>query len=341
MSTTKKLTVAVLMGGDSSERPVSFSSGRAVAAALDPTRFAVTCFDVSSQGDRGEISRSDAMGRKPRQAIFPVAWDHLATALYTNGFDVVVPMLHGGRGEDGTLQTLLEVASLPYVGSPARACTIALNKPLAKAYGREFGVSSPRGVFLEDVEQVAGAELPFPCVVKPAGGGSSVAVTILRQRDEDRLRLAVAQALSDGTGALVEELIEGTETTCAVLGSGTEARALPVIEIVPVKGSGFYDFEAKYAAGGSDHLIPPTKVGPEIQAKIQELSVTMHRALGCRGVTRSDFIVNAAGVPYFLEINVVPGMTETSLVPDAARAAGLEFPELVETLIRAALPTRL
>src|SRR5436190_2107101 len=124
-----KISVAVLMGGDSSERSVSFSSGRAVADALDSEKYVVTCFDVSNMGYKGDISRSDAMGRKPRHAIFPVAWDHLVTALYTNGFDVIIPMLHGGRGEDGTLQTLLEIADLRFVGSPARACSIAIDKP--------------------------------------------------------------------------------------------------------------------------------------------------------------------------------------------------------------------
>ena len=131
-------TVAVLMGGDSSERAVSFSSGRAVADALADAGYSVTCFDVSNQGYRGDISRADAMGRRPRHAIFPLAWDHLVTALYTNGFGAIFPVLHGGRGEDGTLQTLLEVGGLPYVGSPARACAIAIDKPLAKAYLRDF-----------------------------------------------------------------------------------------------------------------------------------------------------------------------------------------------------------
>lgn len=334
---TKKITVAVLMGGDSTERPVSFSSGRAVAGALDPERFAVTCFDVSSQGNRGEISRADAMGRKPRQALFSISWDHLVTGLYTNGFDVVLPMLHGGRGEDGTLQALLDVAGIPYVGSPMRACAIALDKPLAKAYVRELGQVAPQGVFVTSVEELQSVQAPFPCVVKPAAGGSSVAVTILRAGQEDRLAAAVAQALTDGTGALIEELVEGVETTCAVLGEGENAVALPVIEIVPVKGGGFYDFEAKYASGGSDHIIPPRNVDGAVQAKIQENALAVHRALGCRGVTRSDFIVTADGTPVYLETNCLPGMTETSLVPDAARAAGMDFSQLVERLIAGAL----
>ena len=328
-------TVAVLMGGDSSERPVSFSSGRAVADALSDAGFSVTCFDVSSQGARGDISRADAMGRRPRHAIFPLAWDHLVTALYTNGFSAIFPVLHGGRGEDGTLQTLLEVAQLPYVGSGARACAIAIDKPLAKAYLREFGVQSPRGQFVSSVEEWDDS-IEIPCAVKPASGGSSVGTSILREGTSADIKTAIARALSDGSGALVEELIQGTEVTCAVMGEGEAARALPVIEIVPRKGGGFYDFEAKYSAGGSEHLIPP-RLSAEIQAQIGAQSLRVHRALNCRGVTRTDWICNDAGL-WFLEINTTPGMTETSLVPDAARATGVEFPELVAQLVRAIAP---
>ena len=321
------------MGGDSSERAVSFSSGRAVADALADAGFSVTCFDVSNQGYRGDISRADAMGRRPRHAIFPLAWDHLVTALYTNGFGAIFPVLHGGRGEDGTLQTLLEVGGLPFVGSPARACAIAIDKPLAKAYLRDFGVQSPRGVFVRSVEELDGVQ-EIPCAIKPAGGGSSVGVSILRQGTLDDLKSAVARALTDGSGALIEELIEGTEVTCVVMGEDAAARALPLIEIVPQKGGGFYDFEAKYSAGGSDHLIPP-RLSDEVQAQIQRQALTVHRALGCRGVTRSDWLVNNDGL-WFLEINTTPGMTETSLVPDAARAVGLEFSALVAELVKGA-----
>ncbi|HEX8465669.1 MAG TPA: D-alanine--D-alanine ligase [Abditibacterium sp.] len=335
-----KISVAILMGGDSSERSVSFSSGRAVADALDAEKYIVTCFDVSNMGHRGDVSRSDAMGRRPRHAIFPVAWDHLATALYTNGFSVIFPLLHGGRGEDGTLQTLLDVADLRYVGSPARACAIAIDKPLCKAYLRDFGIDSPRGAFVSGVDELERVEIGFPCVVKPASGGSSVGTSILMTGDAQSLKSAVAKALLDGSGALIEEFVEGVEVTCAVWGEGEGAQALPVIEIVPQKGGGFYDFEAKYASGGSQHLIPP-RLSEEIQREIAELALRAHQVLGCRGVTRSDFIVTSAGKPLYLETNTTPGMTETSLVPDAARAAGLEFGDLVAKLLEMATPTHL
>ena len=319
------------MGGDSSERAVSFSSGRAVSDALADAGYTVTCFDVSNQGYRGDISRADAMGRRPRHAIFPLAWDHLVTALYTNGFSAIFPVLHGGRGEDGTLQTLLEVGDLPFVGSGARACAIAIDKPLCKAYLRDFAIRSPRGQFVAHIEDLNDS-IAIPCAVKPASGGSSVGTTILKTGSPDDLRAAVARALTDGSGALIEEFIEGTEVTCAVMGEGDAATAWPVIEIVPQKGGGFYDFEAKYSAGGSQHLIPP-RLSDEIQAQIRAQSEKVHRVLGCRGVTRCDWICNDDGL-WFLEINTTPGMTETSLVPDAARAAGIEFSQLVGDLVK-------
>ncbi len=327
------------MGGDSSERSVSFSSGRAVADALDAEKYVVTCFDVSDLGYKGDISRSDAMGRKPRHAIFPVSWDHLATALYTNGFGAIFPVLHGGRGEDGTLQTLLEVAGLKFVGTSARGCAIAIDKPLCKAYLREFGLESPRGIFVSSVDELENLEISFPCVVKPASGGSSVGTSILRENDAGKLKNAVAKALLDGSGALVEEFVAGVEVTCAVWGEGEGAKVLPVIEIVPAAGEGFYDFEAKYLEGGSQHLIPP-RLSDEIQREIQHLSLKAHRALGARGVTRSDFIVNSDGKPLYLETNTTPGLTETSLVPDAARAIGIPFGDFVAKLLESVLPTR-
>lgn len=329
-----KISVAVLLGGDSSERSVSLSSGRAVAGALDPARFAVTCFDVSDDISIESVTRPSALGECPVSALFPLAWRDVIGALDSNGFDVVFPVLHGGRGEDGTLQRLLEVAGLKYVGSPARACTIAMDKPLAKSYLSTFGIPSPRGVFVSSLEELGAHDIPFPCVVKPAGGGSSVGVTILQS--SEGLAEAVNKSLADGSGALIEEFIPGVEVTCTVMGEGPGAHALPAIEIVPRLGEGFYDFEAKYAKGGSDHLIPP-RISDGLQVEVAGMALRAHRLLGCRGVTRSDFLVSDERGAIYLETNTSPGMTATSLVPDAARAIGLEFPQLVEKLVMEAL----
>ncbi len=329
-----KISVAVLLGGDSSERSVSLSSGRAVAEALDPARFAVTCFDVNDNTSIESVALPSPLGERPSCPLFPLAWKDLIVALDANGFDVVFPVLHGGRGEDGTLQRLLEVAGLKYVGSPARACTIAIDKPLAKSYLSTFGLPSPRGFFVSSLEELGQHDIPFPCVVKPAGGGSSVGVTILQS--SEGLQEAVGKSLADGSGALIEEFIPGIEVTCTVMGEGDNARALPAIEIVPKLGDGFYDFEAKYAKGGSDHLIPP-RISDGLQVEVAGMALRAHQLLGCRGVTRSDFLVSDERGAIYLETNTSPGMTATSLVPDAARAIGFDFPKLVAKLVEDAL----
>ncbi len=329
-----KINVAVLLGGDSSERSVSLRSGRAVAESFDSSRFRVTCFDVNDTGSIASLARPSSLGERPKMPVFPLAWKDLIVSLHTNGFDLVFPTLHGGRGEDGTLQHLLEISEIPFVGSEARACAVAIDKPLAKAYLGTLGLPSPRGWFVGSMEELARQDIIFPCVVKPAGGGSSVGVSILQS--PNGMEEAVGHSLSDGSGALIEEFVPGVEVTCAVMGQGESALALPSIEIVPKLGDGFYDFEAKYARGGSDHLIPP-RISDGLQVEVAGMALRAHRALGCRGVTRSDFLVSDERGAIFLEINTSPGMTETSLVPDAARAAGMSFEALVEGLAMDAL----
>jgi D-alanine-D-alanine ligase len=336
--TKEKIRVAVLLGGDSSEREISFRSGVAMAEALSPEKYNVTMFDVATAKTRAgaERSRAKALGDKPRHACLPVEWNQLATTLYTMPFDVVLPALHGGWGEDGTLQSILDVAGIPYAGSTAHACAIAINKQVCKAFLKGLGLAVPRGVLVTEPEALQDESAAWifdrPVVVKPNEGGSSVAVTILKESNPQSVRAAVEAALADGSPALIEELISGVEVTCATAGEGASTHALPLIEIVPRGSSAFYDFDAKYAPGGSQHLIPP-RIASEASTRIAASAVKAHRALGCRGVTRSDYIVGEDGTPYFLEINTTPGMTETSLVPDAARAAGIGFDKLVETLI--------
>ena len=341
-ATPKRLKVALLTGGDSSERAVCFATASSVANALDASRFDVTIFDVSLPQTRAfdPYGGDRALGTRPRHVIVGVDWNTLITQLYTTGFDVVFPALHGGRGEDGTLQALLEIAGVPYVGSGTHACAIAIDKQVCKAFMSGYEIAVPHGRIFWNWEQWQreGAEWrDKPCVVKPNAGGSSVATTIFSQAPtEDEMKNALQAAFDDGSGALVEELVTGTEVTCAVLGAGENARALPIIEIVPKSDSSFYDYAAKYHSGGSQHLIPP-RLDVQVLAEIEKCALRAHRALGCRGVARSDYIVRDDGTSVFLEINTLPGMTSTSLVPDAARAAGVEFPQLLERLLQAAL----
>jgi D-alanine-D-alanine ligase len=342
--TEPKIKVALLTGGDSSERAVCFMSAKAMANALPRDRYAVTIFDVSFPATRAADPAlgENVLGKKPQHALVSVDWNHLVTTLYTTGFDVALLALHGGWGEDGTIQSLLEVAGIPYTGSAQHACTVAMDKRTTKALVSTLGVPSPQGKVLWSVEELdTSAPDSFffhaPCVVKPNGGGSSVGVSIFAQTpDQSTLRQAVQNSLADGNGVLIEEFIQGQEITACVWGEGAAARALPLIEIVPQQGAAFYDYKAKYSPGGSAHLMPP-RLAETVQQQIAEYALLAHRALGCRGVARSDYMVTAEGKIYFLELNTLPGMTETSLVPDAARASGSGFETLVENLVRDAL----
>jgi D-alanine-D-alanine ligase len=346
----RKTKVALLLGGDSSEREISLKTARAMHGALPDARYEAHLYDVR---DTGELTAdlpldSERLAEDEIQALLDwwqkaatakkahtLKWGALGDTLQKSGADVVLSALHGGWGEDGTVQTLLEVAGLKYVGSPARASSIAMDKQLAKAIIRDAGIPVARGALLNGPE----APPPFAgaCVVKPNAGGSSVGVTILRDGwSKEDWQTAVEAAFADGSGVIVEEFIEGQEVTAAVLGVRESARPLPIVEVVPQGDAEFYDFKAKYAAGGSAHVIPP-RLAEEVQARIQRHALSAFRALGCRGVARADFIVTPNGTPYFLEINTLPGMTPTSLVPDAAGAAGISFEELVEKLVADAL----
>lgn len=332
----QKTRVAVLLGGDSPEREVSFRSGCAMAEALSSERYDVALFDVA-QPSTPRFSQSSPHHKR-------VLWKELAAALSQESFDVVLPALHGGWGEDGTLQGILEAIGIPYVGSPLSASAIAIDKQVCKAYLSAMGVAVPRGFLVRSVEQFQQLEqqnrwiYETPIIVKPNRGGSSVAVAILKQPNPAKVREALEAALADDTdaAALIEEYIEGVEITCATVGEGENARALPLIEIVPQSTSAFYDYNAKYLPGGSEHLIPP-RISRHTSTLAEEAALKAHRALGCRGVARSDFMIDNKGAPRFLEINTIPGMTATSLVPDAARAAGISFETLIETLVEETL----
>jgi D-alanine-D-alanine ligase len=341
MSDTKT-NVALLCGGDSSEREISLKSARALHSALAPDRFNTLVYDVSQVRSNSTVlpldeSRLESDEIEALRAWWQkcsgehTTWSELAARLQHDGAQVAFSSLHGGWGEDGTVQTLLEVAGIRFVGSPTRASLIAMDKRLCKLLARECGILVARGALV-----MSGEAAPFsgPCVVKPNGGGSSVGVTILREYDAAAFEAAVEAARADGSEALVEEFIEGIEVTVAVLESTEGLHALPVVEVVP--HAEFYDFKAKYRAGGSTHICP-ARLSTEATARVQRDALTIFEALGCRGVARADFLVTPEETPYFLEINTLPGMTQTSLVPDAARAAGITFENLVQQLVADAL----
>ena len=296
--------VAVLMGGWSSEREVSLRSGAACADALERLgRYRVSRIDVTRD---------------------------IASVLKELKPDCALNVLHGRPGEDGTLQGLLEVMAIPYSHSGVMASAVAMQKQIAKTVLGAAGVPLPGGGLFNRLEAGAGHVLPPPYVVKPVAEGSSVGVFIVREDHAHPPQELTRDDWSFGEMVLVEPYIPGKELTCAVMGD----RALGVIEIVPTVK--FYDYEAKYAPGGSKHLLP-APVASDVYEECRRLALEAHRALGCRGVTRTDFRYDDSkpGVQGLavLEVNTQPGMTETSLVPEMAAHAGTSFEELVGWMV--------
>lgn len=303
------INVALLAGGASGERDISIASGQGAKEALEAAGFNVMVFD-------------------------PVIRDDLR-ALMDGDFDVAFLCLHGKYGEDGTIQGMLEVLGIPYIGSGVWSSALAIDKIRAKVFYEHYGIATPQSLTMYDAPSLSGAEviekLGSPCVVKPACEGSALGVHIAKTAEE--VDQAMAEAFTHDREVLIETYIQGTELTVAVLGNDDPV-ALPVIQIVPQ--AEFYDFQSKYAPGGSRHICP-APLSEEDTKHAQETALAAHRALGCRGISRTDIILDAAGKCWTLETNTVPGMTSTSLLPDSARAAGISFPELCTTLVRYAL----
>lgn len=295
--------VAVLMGGWSAEREVSLRSGAACASALEGQGYRVSRIDV--QRDIAEV-------------------------LTTLKPDVALNVLHGRPGEDGTLQGILEIVGIPYTHSGVLASSLAMQKDLAKIVLQAAGVPVPEGIVASRFDAAKQHLLPRPYVIKPIAEGSSVGVFIVTDAHEHPPQELYRDDWSFGERVLCERYIAGKELTCAVMGE----EALEVIEIVAA--TRFYDYEAKYAPGGSRHVLP-AKILPNVYQQVRRLALAAHRALGCRGVSRADFRYDdrAAGTEgvVCLEVNTQPGMTETSLVPELAAHAGISFGELVRWMV--------
>jgi D-alanine-D-alanine ligase len=299
--------VALLHGGISAEREVSLASGRQCIAALREAGFPVEPIDVT--GDLGA----------------------LLAALREARPDVVFNTLHGRFGEDGCIQGVLDWLGLPYTGSGLRASALAMNKPAAKALFAAAGLPVVAHRLVSPAELEAADPLPLPYVVKPPGEGSSVGVHIIRGGDNRRAR--IARDWTWGAQAMVEPFVPGREITVAVMGD----RPLAVTEIATHLA--FYDYEAKYADGGSLHTLP-APIHPDAAAEAMRVAVEAHRALGCRGISRADFRYDdTAGEPgrlVLLEVNTQPGMTRTSLVPEQAAHRGIAFPDLCTWMVEQA-----
>jgi D-alanine-D-alanine ligase len=300
--------VAVLMGGWSAERDVSLRSGRACAAALERVGYRVTPIDVTRD---------------------------IAATLSAAKPDIAFNVLHGRPGEDGTLQGLLEILGIPYTHSGVLASALAMQKDYAKALFRAHGVPVAEDRVVSRFEAAKAHVMAPPYVIKPVAEGSSVGVFIVTEQHPHPPQELYRDDWTFGDMVMVERYIPGKELTCAVIGD----RALDVIEIVPA--TQFYDYEAKYAAGGSKHLLPAT-ILPNVYQEVRRLALAAHSALGCRGVSRADFRYDEQGTGKLicLEVNTQPGMTETSLVPELAAYAGITFDGLVQWMVEDASTNR-
>ena len=309
---SSRLTLALLSGGISSEREVSLSGGAQVAAALDPTRYDVRRYDPKTDlprlvAEAGEI-------------------------------DAALVIMHGPFGEDGTVQGLLDLLNIPYQGAGVLGSALAMNKLATKRLYRDAGLRVPayRAVRSGEPADAATwiAEIGLPLVVKPASGGSSIGMSVVRA--PEALEAALALVFEQDDLALLERYIPGVELTGAVIGDDPP-EALPLVEIVPKAEHGFFNYAAKYFEGEAEEICP-ARVSPEIAEKARAYARVAHEALFCRGYSRTDFILSDDdGQLYVLETNTIPGMTPTSLLPRAARAAGMEFPALLNRLVDLAL----
>ncbi len=306
----KARRIAVLLGGRSGEREVSLRSGAGVLAALRRQGF-----------DAVDIDPGRDLVAQLRQA----------------GADVVLNVLHGGAGENGAIQGVLEVAGLPYTGSGVLASALTMDKVQTKRIFQALGIPTPPHVHVGangSPEQLAAQAIEafgLPAVTKPRAEGSSLGVSI--PKTEEQLVEAVAELLRDYGEGIIDRFIDGTEITVGVVGAGERTRALPVLELVPKRE--FYDYEAKYTKGMTE-LIAPARISDELTRESQRLALAAHHALGCIGPTRVDMHVDTAGACWVHEINSVPGMTETSDLPHAAAAEGVGYDELVLQILETA-----
>jgi len=351
----RRLRVAVLMGGTSSERPVSLKTGSMIVQSLDPARYEVVAIDTqdvlrlqgggpaqiapASNGAEKEVSAANEAVLAETDAIDTATPRGLSARP-----DVVFIALHGKGGEDGTVQGMLELMGLPYTGSGVLASALALDKAMTKRLFRSAGIPVIEDVQVRRGEEADGAaliaqvqeKLGFPVFVKPNAEGSSFGGRKVETAEE--LLPAVTNALTYDPKVIIERYVQGVEITVGVLGNAHgDLLPLPVVEIVPK--SAFYDFESKYADGGSEHIIP-ARLPDTVTERAHALALQCHNLLGCRGMSRTDMLVVGETLSV-LEVNTIPGMTPTSLLPQAAAHIGISFPQLLDRFLTSALEARL
>jgi D-alanine-D-alanine ligase len=335
------MKVLLLAGGDSSEREVSLNSGKAVYNALEKLGHSVVAIDsatgrslLTADGSFPVYNNNADISHECTSAELSLSerLDNIDMC----DVDVVFIALHGGSGENGSIQNLLELAGVKYTGSNMTACAVSMDKAITKRLCQSEGITTPKwqlvrihdGKVTKDIVSQIADNFTLPIIIKPNDGGSTVGLTKVVNSEEipDALNLA----LNESTNILVEQYIPGREITVAIL----DSRTFPVVEIVPK--SGLYDYDAKYTKGGSEYICP-AKIPESIAVGVQEAAAKLFGVIGCSGLARVDFILADDGTYYCLELNSVPGMTDLSLAPMAAKTDGIEFHKLMQMTLESAL----
>ncbi len=338
-----KLSILVLAGGDSGEREVSLASARAITEAIIKLGYQVYVID-SANGrslldNAGKFILQPDNSSRSKLAMIQTGGKALAEILPLENYkdcDLVFIALHGGAGEDGTLQAVLDLAGMRYTGSGQLASALAMNKAMSKKILKNENIPTPDWLLLKVNSKETGdllkqkilSKFTLPFIIKPNNSGSTIGLTLVRKTDEINSALETALKISDEI--LVENYIKGREITCAVL----NGEPLPLVEIIPT--GELYDYTCKYTKGKSDYICP-AKIDNYLADEIRQYAVKAYEVINCRGLIRVDFLLDEENRPYFLEVNTLPGMTELSLAPQAAKEAGIDFDRLIEKICQAAL----
>ena len=347
----RKINVAVLMGGRTAEHEVSLNTGKVIVNALDKSKYNVKPIVIKKTGEwlvpKGYLTQSKYDQLETHQTdIVPISTGNALDKAVEEKIDVVFLAMHGPMGEDGTVQGLLELADIPYTGSGVLSSSMSMNKVMSRRMFEYAGLKIPKGIdfniwdwkkrssqIISDVKTKVG----YPCILKPVELGSSVGISIVRT--EDGFETGLQKVFGHSNDVLVEEYIDGKELTCAVLGAVNGEEPIPLIptQIIP-RTSEFFDYEAKYTADATEEITPPRDFHDEIIQRIKEIAVCAHKILACGGMSRTDVMIRDGEI-YVLELNTIPGMTEFSLYPQAAKAANIEFSDLLDRIIQIAIET--
>ncbi len=345
----KKLRVGVLMGGVSAEREISLVTGNAVCSMLDKNKYQVLPIEITREGYFLLDKEAEARLNVPESTIsnkkisyLPQKIDLQNNAADRNNIDVLFIALHGTLGEDGSIQGMLECLGIPYTGSGVLASALAMHKDKAAEMYRAYDLLTPNFVVITRKEWTKNKNkilvhikkaIGFPLVIKPNDQGSAVGVSIVRNGQD--LEKTINQTITKFPNVLAQTFIKGQEATCGVLEKNGEPFALPPTHILP-NFNEFYDYKSKYKNGGSTHVCP-ADFPVEINKKIQALALRAHQALGCKGMSRTDIFVGKDKQLWVIETNTIPGMTPTSLLPEAAAKAGISFFKMLDLIIQSAL----